>query len=84
MRKYKSCEICSCDECKSGRYRHGSWLCPVLRKRICSTCCRFDADAEYVKFNGRVYYNFRSKCKKIKCVHLDKPGTWKTVYRKKL
>jgi hypothetical protein len=60
---YKACEVCSCQDCKSGKYRNGSWLCPVLRKQICEVCCKYDVGDN----SGE---SFRMKCTSLKCEYL--------------
>ena len=64
-KKYKPCEVCECGDCRTGKYREeGSWMCPVLKKQICSVCCYFDMDSVE---NTET----RKQCKKIKCEHYE-------------
>ena len=67
MKKYKPCEVCDCEDCKKGTYRHGSWLCPVLNMQICEVCCCYDMDAIDVWVQGKKYKNFRNKCDEVGC-----------------
>jgi hypothetical protein len=54
MKKYKPCGVCTCEDCKDGTYRIGSWYCPYYKLQICDICCDMQ-DHE--------------QCKKIKCKH---------------
>jgi len=55
-KKYIPCEECDCEDCKTGKYRNGSWYCPLLKKQVCEVCCHYDIQGE-------------EDCSKIKCKH---------------
>ena len=61
--KYIPCEVCKCEDCKTGKHRNGSWYCPVLKQQICEVCCYYDMDSIGEK-------KTRILCKEIKCPHL--------------
>jgi len=54
-KKYKPCEECGCQDCKTEVWRNGSWHCPLLKKQVCGICC-YDIQAE-------------EDCTKTKCKH---------------
>lgn len=62
-KKYIPCEVCYCDDCRTGLHRLGSWYCPVLKKQICEICCYYDMDAIGER-------QTRIHCKEIKCLYL--------------
>jgi hypothetical protein len=45
-KKYIPCEVCKCGECQVGKYRSGSWYCPLLKRQICEVCCYYDTQSE--------------------------------------
>lgn len=56
MKKYKSCKVCNCENCREGLYRIDSWYCPLYKKQICDICC----------FEDNQYIN-KLKCMSLKC-----------------
>jgi len=64
MKKYKSCEVCDCEDCKKGTYRDESWFCPVLKKIICDVCCYYDSkDLKGIDLS--------IKCKSVRCQYYE-------------
>ena len=68
--QYKACEICTCDDCKTGKYREASWHCTAFNCQICDCCCKYDMNAEQMTINGKTVKHPRKKCMKVKCKHL--------------